>query len=279
MKITVIIILVCLVSLSCSTSRKMALSCPAPARQHESNAALNHPRSIKKIHVGSQKNNKLDNSFTRDAYRYTLKPDKVADRPDELNKKVGTGLVQTGAPGYPAASLPIIPGADYEDTCAQAQDTLYLKNGTSAAGKLLRKTRTEYRFQRSDGVVFNFSADAVEKVIPETVVTPSPQMNQSNSQKTERLSLAGFIAGFAGWLSALIPWALGLNNYPESMLVFILPACTLAGLIMSISALVRMKKNPADYKRKGWAVGGVFFGLFGIIGTVIFILLMLMAYQ
>ena len=48
----------------------------------------------------------------------------------------------------------------------QPQDTLYLKNGYKAVGKLLEKSRTEYRFQSSDGIIFTFSPDEVEKVVP-----------------------------------------------------------------------------------------------------------------
>ena len=47
----------------------------------------------------------------------------------------------------------------------QPQDTLYLKNGDTAVGKLLEKSRTEYRFQASDGIIFTFSPDEVDKVV------------------------------------------------------------------------------------------------------------------
>jgi hypothetical protein len=46
------------------------------------------------------------------------------------------------------------------------QDTLYLKNGYKAVGHLLEKSKTEYRFQASDGIIFTFSPEEVEKVIP-----------------------------------------------------------------------------------------------------------------
>ena len=51
----------------------------------------------------------------------------------------------------------------------QSQDTLYLKNGSKAEGKLLRKSETEYKFQTSDGLIFTYSPDEVEKVVPAIV--------------------------------------------------------------------------------------------------------------
>jgi len=47
----------------------------------------------------------------------------------------------------------------------QAQDTLYLKNGDKAVGKLQGTTKTEYRFQTSEGLNFIFSPDEVEKIV------------------------------------------------------------------------------------------------------------------
>jgi hypothetical protein len=47
----------------------------------------------------------------------------------------------------------------------QLQDTLFLKNGYKTVGKLLDKSSTEYRFQASDGIIFTFSPDEVEKVV------------------------------------------------------------------------------------------------------------------
>ena len=54
----------------------------------------------------------------------------------------------------------------------KSQDTLYLKNGDKVVGKLLVQSRTEYRFQSSDGLYFIFSSGEVEKVvtIPELIM-------------------------------------------------------------------------------------------------------------
>jgi hypothetical protein len=47
----------------------------------------------------------------------------------------------------------------------QSPDTLYLKSGYRAVGKLLGQSMTEYRFRSSDGLYFTFSPDEVEKIV------------------------------------------------------------------------------------------------------------------
>ena len=45
------------------------------------------------------------------------------------------------------------------------QDTLYLKNGHKAVGKLLWQSERECRFQTSEGLYFTFSPDDVERIV------------------------------------------------------------------------------------------------------------------
>jgi hypothetical protein len=58
----------------------------------------------------------------------------------------------------------------------QTQDTLYLKNGYKAVGKLLWQSKTECRFRSSDGILFTFLPDEVERV----VTTPEMIMRKVN---------------------------------------------------------------------------------------------------
>jgi hypothetical protein len=72
----------------------------------------------------------------------------------------------------------------------QSQDTLYLKNGYKAVGKLLGKSYTEYRFQASDGVLFTYSSDEVEKI-----VAANGKVN-SNIQEEESKTITALRFGF-----------------------------------------------------------------------------------
>ena len=47
----------------------------------------------------------------------------------------------------------------------QSQDTLYLKNGYKAIGKLLWQSKRECRFQTTEGLYFTFSPDEVERIV------------------------------------------------------------------------------------------------------------------
>jgi len=58
----------------------------------------------------------------------------------------------------------------------QSQDTLYLKNGYKAVGKLLWQSKTECRFRSSDGILFTFLPEEVERV----VTTPKMNMRKVN---------------------------------------------------------------------------------------------------
>jgi len=56
----------------------------------------------------------------------------------------------------------------YHVTGQEAQDTLYLKDGSKVAGKLVSINGKEYRIQSIEGVIFIFDSDLVEKVISST---------------------------------------------------------------------------------------------------------------
>jgi len=47
----------------------------------------------------------------------------------------------------------------------QPQDTLYLKNGYKAVGKLLWESKSECRFRTTEGILFTFSSDEVDKIV------------------------------------------------------------------------------------------------------------------
>jgi len=68
----------------------------------------------------------------------------------------------------------------------KTKDALYLKNGSVIYGKLIEISDNKYRIQTSDGSIFNFSSEEVDKFVKE-----SPQYN---GRKTSGAGLA-FEAG------------------------------------------------------------------------------------
>jgi hypothetical protein len=64
----------------------------------------------------------------------------------------------------------------------RSKDALYLKNGSIIYGKLLEISQNNYRIQTSDGSLFNFSSDEVDRLIKE-----SPQFD---GRKPDGIGLA-----------------------------------------------------------------------------------------
>lgn len=59
----------------------------------------------------------------------------------------------------------------------QSQDTLFLKDGSKVTGTLIGKTKNEYRLQSSDGRVYIFNSDRVEKLVAAIIPTSASTMN------------------------------------------------------------------------------------------------------
>ena len=91
----------------------------------------------------------------------------------------------------------------------QPQDTLFLKNGYKAVGKLLEKSMTEYRFQASDGIIFTFSPDEVEKVVTSKGPVISPA--------TDSIMLASKIINHSKGQSMLMASPTVLINTPNGV--------------------------------------------------------------
>ncbi len=145
----------------------------------------------------------------------------------------------------------------------QSQDTLFLKNGYKAVGKLLGQSKTEYRFRSSDGIYFIFSPDEVEKIVttpemimrkvnPDTLNTDllnlyrQKAVKMRNTGRALTLSGAGVVA--TGIVIGIIFW-----NIPGE------PGGDMDGLlaafyVMGIGGLVGIPCAAAGIPL--WAVGG-----------------------
>jgi hypothetical protein len=316
-----------IIALSCTTSKKMAMSCPVPSGQHKSRPSFNRTRGLKNYHVVSQRQAKRDHisaRHTTGSFRKQNKSDEVLNEP--VWNPNATGAMKSdvfsanGSTDYKAdlyaslrgtlvkaeatclhSTMPEAEVPDFENndtvserivlnlyesssfddpglndhkamtgalpdkfTNARGQDTLYLKDGTKAAGKVIGKSRKEVRFQRSDGPVFIFSRDEVEKIVIGTAVTTTSQSRTAEEKLTDNLSRAGFILTIAGYLSFLTAYLGSLELFLWAF-IFFLPVCSLAGLLISVAALRRMRKIPGKYKTKGIPVISLILSIIGII--------------
>jgi len=147
----------------------------------------------------------------------------------------------------------------------KSQDTLYLKNGDKVVGKLLVQSRTEYRFQSSDGLYFIFSSGEVEKVvtIPELImrkVNPdSLNIDQLNLYKHKAvkmrntgraLTLSGAGVFATGFIVGIIMMNTSDSGKPDGDMNYLLPGF----FAMSIGGLIGITCSAVGIPL--WATGG-----------------------
>jgi hypothetical protein len=131
------------------------------------------------------------------------------------------------------------------------------------AENLIASTTKEFAFAPDQGNIQNikcteyiagngyFSPDTISKVDKKKAGEVSA--DSSDNRKVEKLGLAGFILSIGG----LVP-------------VVCLPLAILGVIFGSIS-LRKIKRNPALYKGKGFAITSIILGILGILGILLFI--------
>jgi hypothetical protein len=147
----------------------------------------------------------------------------------------------------------------------QAQDTLYLKNGYKAVGKLLGESKKECRFKTSEGIYFTFSPGEVEKIViapkmimrlvnPDTLNIDQLNLYMGKAVKMRNSGRALTVTGLGVMATGIVSGAIMLNNVkphgpPEdphgSMLGYVVIG--LSGMIGIPCTLVGVPL---------WAVGG-----------------------
>ncbi len=132
----------------------------------------------------------------------------------------------------------------------QSQDTLYLKNGYKAVGKLLWQSKTECRFRSSDGILFTFLPEEVERV----VTTPKMTMRKVNPDTLN-----------ADQLNLYTDKAVKMRNTGRVLTLTGLGVMT-TGFVTGIILMNNGDPNvPPEEKHGPWA-GAAVIGLTGLVG-------------
>ena len=146
-----------------------------------------------------------------------------------------------------------------------SQDTLYLKNGYKAVGKLLWQSKREYRFQTSEGLYFTFSPDEVEKIVttqemimrkvnPYTLNVDQLNLYMDKAVKMRNQGRALTLSGVGVMATGFVTGVIMLNNTkphgpPED------PHGSWAGaFVIGLTGLVGISCTIAGIPL--WAVGG-----------------------
>ncbi len=132
----------------------------------------------------------------------------------------------------------------------QSQDTLYLKNGYKAVGKLLGQSKTECRFKTSEGIYFTFSPDEVEKIL----IAPEMIMRKVNPDALN-----------ADQLNLYMDKAVKMRNTGRALTLTGLGVMT-TGFVTGIIMLNNAKPHgPPEDPHGSWA-GAVVIGITGLAG-------------
>ncbi len=76
------------------------------------------------------------------------------------------------------------------------KDTLYLKNGSVVYGKLNKKSKSEYTIQTSDGLLFSFSPDEVDRYV-QAIVPASSNTRERQAQGLSFIMESGIPVSFS----------------------------------------------------------------------------------
>jgi hypothetical protein len=200
--------------------------------------------------------------------------DKVADfRSDEITYK-GDSIIQIAdfdynMPNLNYSGVKANPFTHYAASL-QTQDTLYLKDGSKVAGKLVGSSRKEYRLQSSDGMVFTFTSDFVEKIVVSNIPSTKTEGPDSLVQEERRMIIPiGLIAGIAG-----IPFSIA-GFITMGNIFWLGPILGALAIIQSSVSLNMIKKNPDKYYGKKPAIAGIIIGFAGIVLTGILLLILI----
>jgi hypothetical protein len=185
---------------------------------------------------------------------------------------------------YPAVSKPaVFSKPDYDSTKNSTDivastlqqikcDTIYLKSGGFAIGKVEEIGQGEIKYRRCNnltGPVISLLKSNVSRIVysngtsdlfgPTEMPAPGqyypanqsiPSQNNPEIPKIEGLGLAGFITGLVGLFVASIP--LGV-----------------IAVVLGAVSLSRIKKYPQRYKGKGFAIASMILGIVDIVAMVV----------
>lgn len=241
--VSIISILLLVIS-SCTSSKKMAVSCPEPVSTYKSKAFKNHHRKAYKIHNHAQRQNQWDYSNKKN----------VADvRVDNSSKSIKN-------PNLIKSTLP--EKEEFNTSASEYFNNIYASIDQNIAQSLKTSTLSDIESTVSDFETTDPTYERIEAIPLKSPINSSitfknhtddilyPALNLSVSDqeqeigpaKIEPLGLAGFITSLAGLLILPIP-------------------CGIVGIVLSGISLGRINKNPGKYRGKGFAIAGLIVGI------------------
>jgi hypothetical protein len=256
LKVISTIIVLIIIASSCSSSKKMALSCPEPANNYKSKTSLNHPRHKKNLFTVSKRESKNSYAFSKQASRTDRKHNNSVNNLHGLNKP------QSNPASVQSGNVDVANRIEYEanlyaeaDHSASPVEEVYF-NASTNKGEFADFGNNEAIYERAEIIPvssalkpeIDYFKHSVENL--SSFTTNLQQDGTITPPKTEALGLAGMIVSLAGLLILPIP-------------------CGIVGIIFSAISLSRFKKYPGKYKGKGFAIAGLAVGVVVLILGII----------
>jgi len=257
LKVASTLIVLLLIATSCSTSKKMALSCPKPISNYKSKVASSHSRKNMKIFASSQRDNKNRFSFNKNTFRKSKVHHKSVNPLSETsNPKTSTSLT---VPENTSISNKM----EYEANLFASVDNSQISVGesyppiTNSKDEIADFGNNKTVYERVGTIPISGNSSSEITILKYSLeklnsfrTTPINVLPQETEKKIEGLSLAGFIAGIVGLIVAGIP--LGA-----------------VAIILSAVGLFKIKNNPGKYMGKGLAIAGLIVGIVDIVAIII----------
>jgi hypothetical protein len=275
-------------SISCSTSKRTAISCTEFPVYKTNKTVINHPGNRNHVAFNNQKTTKINQAFSLSKNKHDKKTavlkypvsadEKGVSRIEKLPginesgyskgliASTGNIIVPVTGTGWPST---LLIKKDLSEKISDPQtgacDTMVLKSGTVIACKINEIGLNEIRFRKCnylDGPVITISKSDIAKInyangTSEIIVSSNPELfnrpgetNLNKPQQSEGLGTAGFLASILGLFIASIP--LGL-----------------LAIIFGAVSLGKIKKNPLRFRGKGLAIASIIIGLIDFIGMII----------
>jgi len=256
LKVVITLIVLFFIAISCSTTKKSALSCPEPASRYSSNSSLNHDRNDKRILAASHRESKGNYSFNKHISKPNI--NKTFKILDGINRQPSSS---------PSTQSEIAGVSNKTEVKTNLYAEVSINNITNeevnAPNSISEFEVADFKnneaiYERADIIPTNVLGLGIDYLNTYEIISPFtttqmvtiPQEYILAPPKVEGLSLAGMIVGLVGLL--ILPLLFGT-----------------VGLVLSLIGLRRIKKNPDKYKGKGFAYAGIIIGCVNIVWAIL----------
>jgi len=227
---------------SCTSSKKMALSCPEPVDSYRSKVVTKHHLKTPNLFAQTKKTSQWDYSKKRNIANAKLnKTTKSLKNVGVIEKNANTsGEIRTNATEFPDNLYAAIDKNNETGISSLVFSINDFFPDFEISVPTYRKTETiPLESAVSSEISFNNYTDPLFQ--PSLSIPLNNQEQTGSEKKTDGLGIAGFVVSLAGLLILPIP-------------------CGIVGIVLSAISLGKINRNPDKLKGQGLAIAGLAVG-------------------